>query len=150
MDLNSWVLFSLPQEARQPYSIDHPAKSHIIHGHSNVPFTLTLSLSDSKVTVYTHTHTHTLTLAIPCTCCHDVINRIQGLKIYSHADSLSLSLQVMRKDMEKMINQIECTSVLEELPSVLDLTKRGLLRSSQYRDANHALTMLHRGVLGQQ
>lgn len=58
--------------------------------------------------------------------------------------------KVMRKDMEKMINQIECTSVLEELPSVLDLTKRGLLRSSQYRDANHALTMLHRGVLGQQ
>ena len=42
-------------------------------------------VSDSEVTAYTHTHT----LTISCTCCYDVINGIQDLKIYSHADSLS-------------------------------------------------------------
>ena len=35
-------------------------------------------------------HSHTLT--ITCTCCYDVINGIQDLKIYSHADSLSASV----------------------------------------------------------
>ena len=33
-----------------------------------------------------------LTLTITCTCYYDVINGIQDLKIYSHADSLSLTL----------------------------------------------------------
>ena len=47
-------------------------------------------VADSKVTVYTHTHTLTIT----CTCCYDVINGIQDLKIYSHADSLIISLSV--------------------------------------------------------
>ena len=42
--------------------------------------------------LFTHTHTHTHTVTIPCTCCHDEIKGIQDLKIFSHADSLILSL----------------------------------------------------------
>ena len=38
-------------------------------------------------------HTHTLTITCTC-CCYNVINRIQDLKIYSHADSQILSLSL--------------------------------------------------------
>ena len=49
-------------------------------------------VSDSEVTVtLTLTHSHTHILTVPCTCCHDMINGIQDLKIYCHADSLILS-----------------------------------------------------------
>ena len=43
-------------------------------------------VSDSKVTVYTHT------LTLTRTCCYDVLNEIQDLKMYSHAESLILAL----------------------------------------------------------
>lgn len=67
--------------------------------------------------------------------------------------------RVMRRDMDKMISQIELTSELlnltscastveldTEQPNVLELEKRGLLRSSQYRDATNHILKLHRTV----
>ena len=42
--------------------------------------------------LFTHSQSHTHIPTISCTCCYDEIKGIQDLKIYSHADSLSLSL----------------------------------------------------------
>lgn len=67
--------------------------------------------------------------------------------------------KVMRRDMDKMISQIELTSELlnltnststvelnAEQPNVAELEKKGLLRSSQYRQATNHLLKLHRTV----
>ena len=51
---------------------------------------LSICKSVLKVTVYTRTRTITIT----CTCCYDEIKGTQDLKIYSHADSQILYLQV--------------------------------------------------------
>ena len=54
---------------------------------------MTKQLLDHASYTLTITHSHTHTLTISYTCCYDVINGIQNLKICSHADSLNLSLK---------------------------------------------------------
>ena len=61
------------------------------HSHTSSLFFLILllpSLTRSSL----DTHNHRLTHTIACTCCYDGIKGIQDLKIYSHADSLTLSM----------------------------------------------------------
>ena len=61
---------------------------------------LCLSVSASKaarrLNASLHPHTHTLIGTLHYTCCYDEINGIQDLKIWSHADSLILSLSRQR------------------------------------------------------
>ena len=63
----------------------------------SLAFTLSLSYtlkSQEFKTKISHAHSLILshTLTITCTCCYDEIKGTQDLKIYSHADSLSVCL----------------------------------------------------------